>query len=250
MKATVLILAGITVAGYAIICAVLLHYQRTVLYFPTHQRAADSMLTPWTDGTQVIGYCREVPHPANVWLMMHGNAGQAEQRQYALRCMSPVDSLYVLEYPGYATRAGRISRESFNQAATQAYQLLRRRFPATPVGVVGESIGSGPACALAEQAQPPDKIVLIVPFDTLANVAAEKFRLFPVRWLLQDKWDNVEALRGYRGKVEIFAAQDDRVIPNPYARRLAEQVSGSVFHLIPGGHNDWSDQREVMIRNP
>jgi hypothetical protein len=130
MKAAVLILAGITVAGYAIICAVLLRYQRTMLYFPTHQRTPDTMLTPWSDGTQIIGYCREVPHPANVWLMMHGNAGQAAHRQYALLRMSPGDSLYVLEYPGYGTRAGRISRESFNEAATQGYQLLRRRFPA------------------------------------------------------------------------------------------------------------------------
>ena len=35
--------------------------------------------------------------------------------------------------------------------------LLRARFPHTPLCVVGESIGSGPAAKLAESPPPPDK---------------------------------------------------------------------------------------------
>jgi len=48
-------------------------------------------------------------------------------------------------------------------AAAAAYALLRKTFPATPICVIGESIGSGPACMLANQSPPPDKVVLVVP---------------------------------------------------------------------------------------
>lgn len=97
-------------------------------------------------GDQTLGYCREVPQPRTGWLMTHGNAGQASHRGYVLSCLAATDSLYVLEYPGFGQRVGTPSRESMNAAAGQAYQALRAAFPRTPVGVIGESIGSGPAC--------------------------------------------------------------------------------------------------------
>lgn len=115
--------------------------------------------------------------------------------------------------------------------------------------MVGESIGSGPAAGLARQSIPPDKIVLVVPFDTLASVAQEKFPLLPVRLLLRDCWDNNAALYGYAGKLEIYGAIDDQIIPIGHAERLARSVPRAVFHAIPGGHNDWSQSNMVRIRN-
>lgn len=66
-----------------------------------------SLLTPWEEEGKVIGYCREVDRPETVWLMMHGNAGQASNRDYALEVMAPSDAIYVMEYSGYGDRPGR-----------------------------------------------------------------------------------------------------------------------------------------------
>jgi hypothetical protein len=134
-----------------------------------------------------------------------------------------------------------------NQAASEAYQLLRMRNQNTPVCVLGESIGSGPACSLARVKTPPDKIVLVVPFDTLASVAAKRFYFLPVRLMLQDSWDNAEALSHYSGPVEIFGATDDTIIPIEHARALARRVPGAHFTAITGGHNDWSENNLVRI---
>ena len=180
--------------------------------------------------------------------MMHGNAGQAADRDYVLKRMSEQDSLYVLEYPGYGARTGTPTLEAMNQAASDAYQLLRSRNSTTPICALGESIGSGPACALAREKVPPDKIVLVVPFDSLAKVAAGHFPFLPVRFLLRDHWDNVESLNHYTGPVEIFGAEHDTIIPIRHARALASQISNARFTAIPGGHNDWSEHNEVRIR--
>jgi surfactin synthase thioesterase subunit len=180
--------------------------------------------------------------------MMHGNAGQAADRDYVLRRMSEQDSLYVLEYPGYGARPGSPSQESFNKAASEAYQLLRSRNASSSVCVLGESIGSGPACSLAMEKIPPDKIVLVVPFDSLAKVGATHFPFLPVRLLVRDAWDNVESLKHYSGPVEIFAAENDNIIPIRHARALARQFPTAQLTPIPGGHNDWSQHDEVRIR--
>ncbi len=232
---------------YIAIAAIVYFRQRSMLYFPTHA-ALSTGLAPWLDGNHTNGYCREAPNARTIWLMMHGNAGQAADRGYVLPRMSGQDSLYVLEYPGYGAREGSPSLKSMNRAASEAYQLLRARNPNTPVCVLGESIGSGPACTLAREKIPPDKIVLVVPFDTLANVAAGHFPFLPVRLMLRDNWDNVKSLTGYKGPIEIFGAKDDRIVPIKHAKALARQIPGAQFIEIPGGHNDWPDAAQVEIK--
>jgi pimeloyl-ACP methyl ester carboxylesterase len=180
--------------------------------------------------------------------MMHGNAGQAADRDYALSRISEQDSLYVLEYPGYGARDGTPCLTSINQAASEAYHVLRSRNLKTPVCVLGESLGSGPACSLALEKNPPDKIVLVVPFDTLVSVASHHFYFLPVGLMLRDKWNNLETLQHYHGPIEIFGASGDVIIPIEHARALGNHVPGAQFTAITGGHNDWCWNEQVKIR--
>ncbi len=207
-------------------------------------------LNSWTNQGQVIGYSREPPAPKNVWLLIHGNGGQAEHRTYALPAFSSEDSVYILEYPGYGFRRGTPSLQSFNEAARQAYESLCAKFPNTPVCVVGESIGSGPASTLTTCSRPPDKLVLVVPFDELAKVAAEHYPFLPVRLLLHDNWNNITALANFHGPLEIFAATFDNVIPIARAKSLAATKPKTIFHEIPCSHNDWAQFSAVKFRNP
>ena len=182
--------------------------------------------------------------------MLHGNAGQAADRVYALPCFSEHDSVFILEYPGYGLRKGKPSKASFDAAAAQAYKLLRSAFPGHPICIIGESIGTGPACMLAAQSPPPNKIVLIVPFDKLASVAADHAPYLPVGLILGKTWDNVRSLSDYKGPIEIFGALDDQVIKMEHAKNLANAVASAKFHAIQGGHNDWPNAGRVQIRNP
>jgi pimeloyl-ACP methyl ester carboxylesterase len=223
--------------------------QREFLFYPSHH-AGDNGLAAWKKDGIIIGYAREVPAPQNVWLMLYGNGGQAADRAYAMPCFSERDSVFILEYPGYGARAGKPSKASFDTAAEEAYRLLRATFPKTPVCVIAESLGSGPACTLAGQSPPPDKMVLVVPFDTLKSVAAEHLPFLPVGFILGESWDNIRSPSTYLGPVEIFGALQDTVIPIDHARKLAAGIPSVAFHSIPGGHNDWSRRGRVEIRNP
>jgi len=223
--------------------------EKRFLFHPSH-RPTHSELAPWEENGALIGYSRIVESPKNIWLMLHGNAGQASDRMYPIPCFSAQDSVFIMEYPGFGGRDGSPSRDSFNRAAMDAYLFLRRSFPHHPICVVGESIGSGPAAFLASLAQPPDKFVFIVPFDRLRLVARDYAPAFLVKLILKTDWDNVEALSHYRGPVDVFGAKDDRVIPVRHAKALATTIPTSKFVLIPGGHNDWSFSNRVQIRNP
>jgi uncharacterized protein len=242
------IMFKIVLAIFITLLAVVFAFQRKMLYHPSH-RTETNGLSAWTLDGRLVGYARQVARPRNIWLFMHGNAGQAADRVYALQCFSDSDSVFILEYPGYGSRPGSPGKTSFNAAAVEAYLWLRKVYPGIPVCVIGESIGSGPASYLTRVENPPDKLVLVTPFDNLASVARDHFPLIPAGLILLDRWDNVETLRGYSGKVEIFGAVDDEVIPVRHARNLAGSLPQAAYHEIPGGHNDWSQIGVVRIRN-
>jgi pimeloyl-ACP methyl ester carboxylesterase len=222
---------------------------RRMMFFPTHH-AQDNGLARWTHDNRHIGFARAVDDPQNVWLLLHGNGGQAADRTYALPAFNERDAVFILEYPGYGQRSGKLSRPSFDAAAQEAYEVLRAEFAGKPVCVAAESLGGGPASVLARLPNPPDKFVFIVPFDDVKSLAREHVSWLPTGLMLAGSWDNVESMAGFRGPVEVFGAERDGIIPVQHARRLAASLPQAKFHRIPGGHNDWSLQPQVRIRNP
>lgn len=241
-------MAAVLLGVYVAVGALVFLSQRSLLYHPTH-RAVDSVMKPWLVDSQAWGMTRAVERPAQVWLVTHGNGGQAAHRDYLLEHLGKDTAVFVLEYPGYGDRPGLISRENINNAAAMAWQHLRATYPGAPMGVMGESIGSGPAAWLAGQPDPPEKTVLLVPFDQLHRVAADRFWWLPVKWLMRDDWDNVAALRDYRGELEIYAARDDEIIPVERAQALAAAYPDARFELMGGGHNSWQweDRFDMVI---
>jgi len=249
MQGTVIRLTLVALGTY---CVVLLGYglgQRKILFQPSHQ-PNDRNLARWLREGKLIGFERAGPDTSIVWLLLHGNAGQASHRVYALPFFPAEQPVFILEYPGYGARAGSPSRESINQAAEEGYRDLRRRFPQARVGVVGESIGSGPACHLGTLPHPPDKIVLVTPFDNLVSVARDHLPFLPVGLLLRDRWDNAAALATYSGPVEIFGAKRDGIIPVRHAVALAQALPRATLHLADCDHNDWVLSGAVRFRLP
>jgi pimeloyl-ACP methyl ester carboxylesterase len=226
----------VALAGYVLVTAFVFVTQRSLLYHPSHDGESGA-LKPWIVRGTTMGYARPLANPASIWLMAHGNAGEAANRDYILQCVSADSAVYVVEYPGYGLRSGSPSEASLNRAVREAYDELLALYPNKAIGVIGESLGSGPACTLAQAPVPPARFVLIVPFATLASVASEHMPFLPIKLLLKDRWDNVASLQGYRGPITVYAARQDNIIGPEHGRRLATAV-GATFHLIDSGHND------------
>jgi pimeloyl-ACP methyl ester carboxylesterase len=222
--------------------------QRKLLFYPSHHANANGF-TRWEHDGQTIGYVREAADPKNVWMLLHGNGGQAADRQYAMYAFDRNDSVFILEYPGFGGRTGTPSRRSIDAAARAGYADLRARFPGRPVCVAGESLGSGPASVLSGESPPPDKIVLVVPFDSIKSVGKDHAPALLVHLVLAGTWNNVEALQRYHGPIEIFGAEDDEVIPVKHARALAASVPHAQFQQIRGNHG-WANQPDVQFRCP
>jgi hypothetical protein len=122
-------------------------------------------------------------------------------------------------------------------------------YPTHHDNLVAESIGSGPAATLGALEVPPDKFVFIVPSNDLKSVARDHVSFVPVGLLLAGSWNNVESLANYRGPMDVFGASSDQVIHARHAQAPAASRPQAQFLLLQGGHNDWSAQPDLLVRN-
>jgi pimeloyl-ACP methyl ester carboxylesterase len=210
--------------------------QRRMIYHPgvftpadADQMALNARLERWTNTTgAAIGWKRLSPaQPAQGRvLVVYGNASVAIGcAHYAddIQSVAPFD-VFILEYPGYGDRPGSPNEKSLFRAADEALPLLGTN---VPVYLVGESLGSGVAAYLA--GTHPDRVaglMLLSPYNRLADVAQYQMPIFPVRLLLLDRFPSEDYLKHYHGPVGMMVDGWDVVVPAKFGLRLYHGYAG------------------------
>lgn len=225
--------------------------QRNLIYFPGRapaealsQLASRLGLETWRDsGGGAIGWKTRGTSGARFrMLVFHGNAGYALDRDYfvtGLRALGNDWEVYLFEYPGYGAREGSPSEEVIKSAASRALQDLLAA-DVRPVFIIGESLGSGVASYLA--ADFPEQVaglLLVTPFTSLPDVAAQLYPILPARLLLREQYDSREALSHYHGPVAFLLAGRDEVVSVELGRQLYDSYGGPRWLYIEAqaGHN-------------
>ena len=103
--------------------------------------------------------------------------------------------------------------------------------------LAGESLGTGVAVALASRSEVAG-VLLDAPYSSTVDVAAERYWMFPVRWLMKDTFHSDERIGNVRAPLLILHGEADRTIPIRYGERLfALANEPKTFLRVPGaGH--------------
>lgn len=244
MKRLLLVLLRSLVLIYLGTVSLFGFFQRKLIYFPSRPLAAEDKMThlaasvgvePWRDTHgQRIGW-KQIPpagvQPKNRMVVFHGNAGSAFDRTQYAKGFGNLEQggmwqTYLFEYPGYDSRPGTPSQESFCTAGREAIEQLATE-DSRPIFLSGESLGSGVACALAgDLPQQVAGIFLMTPFAVLGEVASHHYPWLPVSLILQDRWNNTEALRKYHGRVAVMIAGEDEVVTTAQSEKLYASYAG------------------------
>ena len=238
VRASRVIVCGVLViTGLYIVCVVGLTIgQRKLLYYPCklsikeeQPSAAKIGFKPWENGKdELIGWFRPSQSgPARrTILLLHGNGGCASIWFHYAEGFQSAEPLefYLLEYPGYGGRTGAPTQSTILRAADDAMASLPRN---CATYVVGESLGTGPACYLAgKYAAKVKGVYLVAPYNNLAAAAGAHLPLFPVKWMLKDRYPSDQWLRAYHGPLAVLVGGKDEVIPSELGQRLFEGYGG------------------------
>ncbi len=234
--------------GYLGLCAFMYLHQRSMLYFPDASelsplQARELGLRHWPSSGQFRGFVAE-PNPQQgirgTVIIFHGNGGAAFHRFfYAKALVRQHFRVLLAEYPGYGGRDGQPAETALVQDGVTLLELAHEQF-GPPLYLWGESLGCGVAAGVVRQTRVPVAgVVLFLPWDTLANVAATHYPFIPVRWLLRDRYDSVANLRHFQGPVAVLLAGEDEIIPTHHGRQLYEKLmtTKKLWVMLGAGHN-------------
>jgi len=240
-------LVWILIGGYLLLCLFVFFRQRQMLYFPGQagevQMVDDAKrlgFLRWLDkGGQAIGW--RIPGDAGgpPLLILQGNAGNALGRAgmvQRLRAAGIGVDVFVLDYPGFGSRAGTPTEQSLTEAALSALDAL----PDPPV-ILGESLGSGVAAQVAARAGARLRgLILLTPFDSIVAVARHHYPWLPVTLLVADRFDSVQALRDFTQPVAVIVGGKDATTPPAGAMRLFESLKApkQLWTVPDADHNE------------
>src|SRR5258708_27771575 len=147
--------------------------------------------------------------------------------------------LVALSYRGYAGSTGQPSERGLLLDAAAAYAFTSARYSTDRIVAWGFSLGTGVAVALAA-GQPVRKLILEAPFTSVADVAALRFRIVPVRWLMRDQFRSDERITRVTAALLIMHGARDSTIPIGFGERLFSLAhEPKQFARFPeGGHDN------------
>lgn len=245
---SLLTFAGIAFALYLGLCLLLYIQQDRILFYPgpndamlRRQWEAQRIEIPSGDH-QLEGWWIENPSSSASRVVIYFG-GNAEDVLYTGSNAERFDarSFVVVNYRGYGGTPGAPSETALREDALAIYDYVVANKNALPrdIVVMGRSLGSGVATWLATNREVAGAI-LVTPFDSIRNVAAGHYPIFPVRLLLKHPFDSAALANQIRIPAIVIAAEHDNVIPPVHAQRLHDAWSGpKAFHLLEGvGHND------------
>lgn len=204
-----------------------------------------------SDGTRLTGWwieaaqtpSGEIGLPAVVWC--HGNAGNIADRVHlAAELHRRGVPVLFFDYRGYGRSEGSPDEAGVVADAMAAVSFLRARFPGRPVVLLGRSLGasvaSNAAVRLQSQGRPPERLILVSPFASVPAMARAVYPYLPAGPLLRWRFDNVAAVRAWRGPLLLVAAPGDEIVPFAQSRAVFDASASERRRMVEvrGGHND------------
>ena len=232
---------------YAGACVVLYFTQRSFQYFPTNRRLGPTQMAGTYEraGTLLQLTVRPLAGPGAV-LYFGGNAEDVSGSVGSLVAAFPDREIVALHYRGYGGSAGSPTEADISADALGLFDKVHAEHP--DVIVVGRSLGTGVAARLAS-VRPVSMLVLVTPYDSLLGIAQKSFPLFPVRFLLIDKYESWRYVPRITAPVLILRAERDETIPAASTEALRDRFpAGQVrYVVVPGAsHNTIIDDPEYV----
>ena len=242
---------------YGVILVMVLGYFRLIedsfVYFPSRYPQGDwepTGLVPEDvffeaeDGVRLHGWYLSHPEPKGVLLYCHGNAGNLTGRaEVVARLHDRLGvSVFIFDYRGYGRSEGSPSEKGFYRDARAARAWLANREGIDPKEMIllGRSIGGAVAVELAVR-NGAKALILQSVFTSVPDVAARYYFWFPVRWVMQNRFNAFAKMGDYRGPLFQSHGDADSLVPLEMGKKLFDAAPGNskVFYIESGlDHND------------
>ncbi len=240
MKKIIKNISILLLIGYVGMGIFLYIYQRNFLYFPTAKidtSYEEMILENENESIHVIVLNKGCE---NAILYFGGNAESMAGSADYIAQQFPTFTVYLMDYRGYGSSTGEATEEGIYSDALKLYDTVKPQHNRISIG--GRSLGSGVAIYVASKRE-VSKLALITPYDSIVSVAEERYPMYPVSFLLEDKYDSLSRVKKIQAKTFIVMAENDKIISRKHTQELIDAFKPGqlkVTIIKNRGHNDIS----------
>jgi pimeloyl-ACP methyl ester carboxylesterase len=217
-------------------CLFLYLTQRNFIYYPTpesHNPAAIDLRIP--SGEETLQVWQLNPGREQAILYFGGNAEDVAGNTPAFAGTFPDFTVYLVNYRGYGASSGAPTESGLFADAEAVHDQIAKNHRS--VHLIGRSLGSGVAVHLASVRE-VGRLALITPYDSIANVASSAMPIFPVKWLLKDRFDSARLAGKLVNPTLALLAENDRVIPRARSEQLVAAFQPRIVTAVTIPHAD------------
>lgn len=193
------------------------------------------------DGAVINGWYQP-PQPGKPLIVYYkGNSKSfAEEHERYERFVSEGFGFLAFDYRGFPASPGSISEAGILADAIAAYDWAAAKN--VPIVIWGRSLGTGPATYVASQ-RGAKALLLETPFLSAVGVAAERYPILPVSWVMLDQFRSNEWIADVAEPVMVAHGTGDTTISVSNGERLfALAPNPDELWIVPeAGHSDLWD---------
>ncbi len=227
--------------------ALLFAFQRDFLYFPTRKIDHYFSEKVFKNDNHSINVIVINEGKKEAILYFGGNGDSVAYSAFLFAKKFKSQAIYLVNYPGYGGSSGTPTEEGIYSDALFIFDKLKSTH--SNISIMGRSLGSGVATYVASK-RDIDKLILITPFDSIENVAQDRFLIYPMSMLLEDKYDSIGRVKDIKAQTLVIISEDDEVVSFESSMNLVEAFDPSLvtYEVIKGAtHNDIFHHEKYFI---
>ncbi len=157
----------------------------------------------------------------------HGNSFHIGDRANRIERYTKQNwNVLLVSWRGFGGNKGKPTEANFYKDGEAVLKWIKKNtdFTFKQIVIYGESLGSGVAVELGIKYEFLS-IVLEAPFTSIEDIAQKRYRIFPTKFLVKDKFNNYGKIDKLKSPLLIISGKKDEIVPHAHSVRLFDKAN-------------------------
>ncbi len=209
-----------------------------------------------SDGIDLLTWYSRPRQNQPLLVYFHGNSFDIGERAYRIkRYINKGWGVLLISWRGYSGNLGKPTEKNLYIDGESAIRWItdKLNYDYQNLIIYGESLGCAVAIELGTRYK-FKSIILESPFTSIPEIAQIRYKIYPVKYFVLDKFDNYSKIDKILSPLLIISGKKDEVIPHSHSNRLflkAHNPKNNLF-IDEAMHNnlyDFNIDKEVIEFN-
>ena len=210
-------------------------FQRRILFNTSGHPGAPSdynlfstkdIFIPTEDNINLLSWLHLGDKKLPLLIYFHGNSFHIGDRAYRIeKYIEKNWNILLVSWRGYGGNNGFPTEKNLYKDGEAVLNWVSKHttFKYNQVILYGESLGSGVAVELGIR-HSFLSVVLEAPFTSISDIAKKKYKIFPTKLLVRDKFDNLSKIDKLKSPLLIISGKKDEIVPHNHSIKLLNKA--------------------------